>query len=88
MNRYLVIAPHTVEDCAKSIEQVEATGYITHFDWGCKDGVHKSWIVVDVDSKDEAWNIVPPLYRPRATIIQLNAFTMADIEDLVRHHKP
>jgi len=40
-----------------------------------------------VDSRDEARGILPPVYRSQAKIVQLNAWTMGDIEDLLRHHK-
>lgn len=54
--------------------------YLTHADWGCMDGVHTSWIIVDVDNKDEARCILPPVFRSQARIIGLNKFTKEQIE--------
>jgi hypothetical protein len=47
--------------------------------------VHKAWIVADVDSRHEALAIVPPAFRDQATVVQLNAFTFDDLENLRRH---
>jgi len=91
MPRFLIEVPHEEEivACAHVVEIFLNTGshYLTNADWGCKDGVHKAWIIIDVDSKDEAKAILPPAYRPQSTIVQLNKFTMEEIEDLLRHHK-
>lgn len=92
MARFLIEVPHekTTAACTRAVEVFLRTGshFLTHADWGCKDGEHKAWIVVEVDSKDEARRIVPPVYRSQAKIVQLNAFTMKDIEDIGRHHEP
>jgi hypothetical protein len=41
---------------------------------------------VDVDSKEEARAIVPPIYRPQARIVALNKFTLREIEGMLREH--
>ena len=90
MARFLIEVPHegTKRGCAQAVDLFFRTGshFLTHADWGCKDGVHKSWIIVDVGTKDEASNIVPPLYRAQANIVQLNAFTTEDLKGLLRDH--
>ena len=42
---------------------------------------------VDVDSKDEARRILPPAFRTIAKIVQLNYFTVDEIEDILREHE-
>jgi hypothetical protein len=79
MNRYLIIAPHTAEDCTKVIKQVEAQGVITRYDWGCKDGEHCGWVTIEAENKKEAVLVVPPLERPRARIIELSKFTAEEV---------
>ena len=90
MARFLIEVPHegTRRGCAQAVDLFLRTGshFLTHADWGCKDGVHKSWIIVEVDTKDEARGIVPPVYRSEANVVQLNAFTPRDLEGLVRDH--
>jgi len=92
MARYLIEVPHasTKVECARAVEVFLKTGshFFTHADWGCKDGEHKAWIVVEVDSRDEARGIVPPVFRSQAKVVQLNAFTMEEIDDILRQHKP
>ncbi len=89
--RFLIEVPHegTTAACTRAVEVFLRTGshFLARADWGCKDGEHKAWIVVEVDSKDEARGIVPPEFRPMAKVVQLNAFTM-DADGVLRHHKP
>ena len=89
-SKFLIEVPHeeSMLPCARAVEVFLKSGshYLTHADWGCKDGVHKSWMVVDVDSKDEALGIVPPAFRAQAKVVGLNTYTMKDIEDILRHH--
>ncbi len=89
MPRFLIEVVHESEvvACARVVEVFLRTGshYLTHADWGCKDGVHKSWIIVELDSKSDALNIVPPDFRSRATVVQLNTFSLEQIEELLRH---
>ncbi len=33
-----------------------------------------------------AETFIPPAFRPQAKIVQLNTFTLAQLEDLQRHH--
>ena len=91
MPRLLIEVPHEEEivACAHAVEIFLKTGshFLSKADWGCKDGVHKAWIIVDVDTKDEARAILPPAYRKQAIIVQLNKFTLEEIDDIIRHHK-
>jgi hypothetical protein len=92
MARFLIEVPHegTTAACVRAVEVFLRTGshFLTHADWGCKDGDHKAWMVLEVDSRDEARNVVPPSFRAQARIVQLNAFTMKDIEGLLQVHEP
>ena len=85
MARFLIEVPRVgAVSCARANKVLLETGshFLTHADFGCNDGVHKAWIVVDVDSKDEARNILPPGYRREATIVQLNKFALKELDDL------
>jgi len=91
MARFLIELPHESETiaCARASKVLLETGshFLTHADFGCNDGVHKAWIVVDADSKDQARNMVPLAYRRQATIVQLNKFGLNELEDLIKHHE-
>ena len=91
MARFLIEVPHEPEAlaCARAVEIFLRTGshFLTHADWGCMDGDHKSWLIVDVDSKDEAMLIIPSAFRAQAKIVRLNAFTIEQIEAIRREHR-
>ena len=91
MARFLIEIPHEEETvaCALVVQVFLKTGshLLSNADWGCMDGVHKAWLIVDVDSKAEARAIIPPAFRADAIITALNKFTMEEIEDILRHHK-
>ncbi|UCC83471.1 MAG: hypothetical protein JSW46_00625 [Gemmatimonadota bacterium] len=90
MARFLIEVTHgpEVDACTRAVEVFLRTGshFLTRADWGCKDGVHKAWIVVELDSKSDALNLVPPDFRSQATVVQLNTFSLEQIEELRRHH--
>jgi hypothetical protein len=75
MNRYLVESVHNEEECHHVVEQFVYYGYIMHFDWGCKAGVHSSWAIVEAEDEHEALLSVPAFMRSKARAVQLNKFT-------------
>jgi len=88
--KFLIEVPHEASkvECAKVVDVFLKSGshFLASAIWGCRDGVHKAWMIVDVDNKEEARRILPPLVRPQAMIVQLNAFTMEEIDDILRQH--
>ncbi len=91
MTKFLIEVPHEDKkaECARAVELFLKTGshFLTHADWGCMDGEHKAWIIAEVESKEEALYILPPVFRSQAKIVRLNKFTMDDIEEELRHHQ-
>jgi hypothetical protein len=91
MARFLIEVPHEPDAiaCAHVVEIFLKTGshFLAKADWGCKDGDHKAWFIADVDDKDQARSIVPPTYRSQARIVQLNTWTMDEINEIYRYHK-
>jgi hypothetical protein len=90
MAKFLIEVPHEAEvvACARANKVLLETGshFLTHADFGCCDGVHKAWIVVDVDSKEEARNMLPPAYRRQASIVELCKFGLDELDDLIKRH--
>jgi hypothetical protein len=82
--RFLIEVPHDSDRkaCTEAVRIFLRTGshFLTRADWGCRDGDHRAWLIVEVDTKDEARNTVPAEFRPTAKIVQLNRFTLADVE--------
>jgi hypothetical protein len=60
--------------------------FLTNADFGCKDGDHRAWIIVEVESKDEARMILPPAYRATSRIVGLNKFSLEELGELLKHH--
>ena len=91
MAKFLVEVPHEAEmiACARAVDILQATGshFLTHAEYGCRDGVHKAWMIVEAHDKDEIRRIVPPAYRDQAEVVQLNRFSVEEIEKLLADHE-
>jgi hypothetical protein len=91
MSRFLIEISHDPEElaCARVVKYFLSSGshLLSHADWGCNDGVHSAWYIVEVDTKDEARLTVPVPFRPQAKIVALNYFTMAEIDEIIDRHK-
>lgn len=91
MPKFLIEVPHedTAVACVRVVEQFLRTGshFLTHADWGCKDGDHRAFVMIEVDTREEARNVIPATLRAQAKIIQLNPFTMQDIQHMLPGHQ-
>ncbi len=91
MNRFLIEVPHGADkkSCDTAIQIFLQTGshFLSHAEWGCFDGEHKAWMIVDVNNKDEARYIIPPLFRSTAKITQLTTFTIKDFLEPEKYHQ-
>ena len=90
MNKYLIEVSHGADkkSCDHAIQVFLQSGshFLTRAEWGCLDGEHKAWIIVEVESKEEARHIVPPYFRPDAKIIQLTTFSSMDLMKPDKYH--
>jgi hypothetical protein len=83
MERFLIEVPHGEDkaSCMRAIEVFLRSGshFVTHADWGCMDGDHKAWMLVEVEDKKSAMMILPTAYRRNAKITKLHRFTREEI---------
>jgi hypothetical protein len=90
MPRFLIEVEHepTTAACNRTIAAFLRTGshFLTHADWGCKDGVHKAWFTAELGSKGEALSIVPAEYHPTTRIVLLTKFTTQDLDQIPKRH--
>lgn len=91
MPRFLIEVPHEADEreCALAIKILLDSGshYLANADFGCFDGEHKAWIIIDAESKEDVRFIVPSIFRPRAKIVQLNKFSLKEIEEILARHR-
>jgi hypothetical protein len=59
---------------------------VTHADWGCLDGVHSCWVIVEAASRDEARMVLPPADRAGARVVRLTRLDLAQVDELERQH--
>lgn len=83
MDRYLIESPHDEVDCENIFRQLAAAGYLHNFEWGCEDGVHCGWAIIETDSPAHASQIVPWSVREKARVIKLVKF-----ENQEQHQQP
>lgn len=91
MAKYLVEVFHSADkiECLRTIQIFLSSGshFLTHADWGCLDGEHKAWFVIEVESKEEALRIVPSYYRNNTKITKLSNFNLQEVENMLRYHQ-
>ncbi|KPK13789.1 MAG: hypothetical protein AMJ67_16940 [Betaproteobacteria bacterium SG8_41] len=90
MKRYLIEIPHEAERiaCYRAIHVFLASGshFLTRCDWGCKDGIHKAWMTVEAESREAARRIIPPAFRNQARVVELQQFSMEEVETALSQH--
>jgi hypothetical protein len=90
MKKFLIEVPHDPDkkSCNHAIQVFLESGshFLTHAEWGCTDGEHKAWIIVEVENKEEARTIVPPLFRHDAKITRLVTFSSDDLKESGKFH--
>lgn len=83
MPRYIIHLPHGSdhEMCVRALHAIERYGghLFTHAQWGCHDGVHCGWLIVDLDNREAALQMVPPEFRQDAQVVELNQFTRDEV---------
>jgi len=88
--KFLIEVPHDsdVVECSRAVQVFLSTGshFLSNAEWGCMDGVHSAWMIVEVESKAEALGIVPPAFRQETRIVGLNRFSLPKIEAFLARH--
>jgi hypothetical protein len=81
MQKFMIISPHTHEECTLVVKQTLAIGYLTHFWWGCKSGDHTGYAMIEANDADEALLSIPTMIRKKGKAIGLVQFD----PDKVKH---
>jgi hypothetical protein len=80
MQKFLIISPHTHEECTRVIKQTLAIGYLTHFYWGCKSGDHTGYAMIEAENKEQALLSIPTMIRDNGRVIGLVQFDPQDVQ--------
>jgi hypothetical protein len=90
MAKYLIEVPHEAKmaACVRAVQVFMTSGshFLANADWGCEDGEHKAWMIVEVEDKEQARSIVPPNYRSEAKIVTLKRWWPEDVDEATRYH--
>jgi hypothetical protein len=81
-SKYLVIAPHTADQCLATLDGISAANAkaLATWDFGCKSGDHTGYMTVMASSDDEVKAMLPESMRDQAKIVKLSKFTAADLK--------
>ena len=77
MPQYLIETRHSPRECIWAAHQHtdDYGAFIARFAWGCKDGEHCGWAIVEAVTKFAAQALVPRPLHPMTRIVELNQFT-------------
>lgn len=83
---YMVSSPHTAEECLAALDEFAASGKNTldNWYWGCMDGDHTGYEIVNAGSKEAALKTVPENLRAKAKATKLSKVTA---EQVASFHK-
>lgn len=91
MDKFLIEVPHEAEKtaCIGAVQVFLETGshFLANAEWGCFDGEHKAWLMVEAEDKAKARMVLPPGFRHDAKIVRLTQFTLDDITKAQRQHQ-
>ena len=79
MNKYIIEVSQSSYELsnrqAAYIFNRTGSHFITHAEWGFRDGKYKAWLVAETENKMEAMRILPSAYRQYANIILIKKFS-------------
>jgi hypothetical protein len=85
MNKYLIEVTqgsYKISNMRASyIFKRSGSHFVTHADWGVKDGEYKAWLVAETENTKEAMQILPSAYRRSAKITLIQKFARTSSDD-------
>jgi len=81
MSSFLVISPHTPEECLSTLDEVSSIskGALDKWYWGCMAGDHTGYEIVQAESETLALQAVPVDIRAKAHAMKLNRFSAEQV---------
>jgi hypothetical protein len=80
----MVEMSHTQRECVWALKALldGAPGFLDRFDWGCQDGEHVGWAIIEAENKFQAQELVPQILRAKTRILELRQFTPDQVRSL------
>lgn len=76
MARYMIQTSHdeTHADCERFKQSLLQAGahFLANAEWGCRNGNHTAWLIIEANNDNDARLIVPPIMRKSAVITRLS----------------
>jgi hypothetical protein len=81
MSQYLITSKHTPDQCLQALDGVlvKGTDILDKFVYGCKEGDHTGYAIVDAERLSDALALVPDFLQEDACVTKVAKFTPAEI---------
>jgi len=81
MSKYLIVSKHESADCVRALDEelAKGPGLLDKFVYGCKDGDHAAYAIVEVKTLSDALAMVPGFLQDSACITKVDKYTPAEI---------
>ncbi len=81
MALYFITSKHEPEECLRALDEEleKGTGILEKFVYGCTEGDHTGYAIVDAKDKGEALSLVPAFLEDKACVGKVDKFTPEQI---------
>ena len=81
MTKYLITSKHEPAECLRALDEAAAKGpgVLDKFVYGCMEGDHTGYALVEVKNLSDALAMVPSFLQDSACITKVDKFTARDI---------
>lgn len=79
---YMITSAHEPEQCLDALDEMAAkgTGSLDKFVFGCKEGDHTGYAIVEAENRSAALDVLPDMLQETACVAKVERFTQADIK--------
>jgi hypothetical protein len=86
MPEYMIELQHNPDECSGLLNDMLEYNedLLEMFLWGCKDGVHVGWALVEAEDPEDIREVLPPSAKDKARVIEVTRLTP---EEMRRQHE-
>lgn len=86
MSTYLIVSPHTADECMGVMDEVSQHKELASWDWGCMAGNHTAYRIVKAPDENAALAMVPENVRSKAQVYMIMKMTPSMLEKAHKEH--